>query len=198
MKLAGKIFWADVFHCLHSWLFFKFPLRPLLHSDFLYLLDLIFADLYFPMLFFFCLRWFFFLFFSVFFFPFFFFFCLRCFFFFFFFFAPHLWHMKVPRPEIKSKLQLWPIPQLQQCWILNPLHQGRNSLPCDDLKYSIHLLSCPLFHTYVGLIAFSHFGLIYEVNSIHYAKFQVLIRHWAYSREQTWEFLLWHSGNESN
>ena len=42
----------------------------------------------------------------------------------FFFFSPlfqvYLWHMEVFRPGIKSELQLQPMPQLQQCWILNP------------------------------------------------------------------------------
>ena len=32
---------------------------------------------------------------------------------------------EVPRPEIKSKPQLRPMPQLQQCRILNPLFQAR-------------------------------------------------------------------------
>ena len=43
----------------------------------------------------------------------------------FFLFKLHLWHMEVPEPGIKSKLQLWPPPQLPQCWILNSLHQTR-------------------------------------------------------------------------
>ena len=34
----------------------------------------------------------------------------------------HSWHTEVPRSEIQSKLQLWPPPQLWQCWILNPLY----------------------------------------------------------------------------
>ena len=40
---------------------------------------------------------------------------------------PHPWHMEVPGPGIKSKPQLWPMPQLRQCWILNPLSHSRNS-----------------------------------------------------------------------
>ena len=43
------------------------------------------------------------------------------FFFFFFFFWLHPWHVEVSRPGIESHLQLWPIPQLQQHWILKPL-----------------------------------------------------------------------------
>ena len=39
-----------------------------------------------------------------------------------FLFCPHLWHMEVLRPRIKSQLQLWPIPRLQECCVLNPLH----------------------------------------------------------------------------
>ena len=34
---------------------------------------------------------------------------------------PHLWHMDISGPGIKSKPQLQPTPQLQQCWILNLL-----------------------------------------------------------------------------
>ena len=41
------------------------------------------------------------------------------FFFLFFFATPQ--HMEVPRTGIKSELQLRPMPQLRQCWILNPL-----------------------------------------------------------------------------
>ena len=36
-------------------------------------------------------------------------------------FRPYPWHLEVPRPGIKSELQLWPALQLQQHWILNPL-----------------------------------------------------------------------------
>lgn len=39
----------------------------------------------------------------------------------FFLFWPHLRHMKVPRPGVKSELQP------QQCLILNPLCHSRNS-----------------------------------------------------------------------
>ena len=40
-------------------------------------------------------------------------------------FWPNPQHMKVPRLRIESKSQLWPMPQLWQCWILNPLcHSG--------------------------------------------------------------------------
>ena len=38
----------------------------------------------------------------------------------------HLWHVEVPGPGIKFKLQLWPVPQLWQCWILNLLHWARD------------------------------------------------------------------------
>ena len=40
----------------------------------------------------------------------------------FFFFQPHLWHMEIPKPGIKSKLQLQP--SLGQHWILNSLCWG--------------------------------------------------------------------------
>ena len=35
-----------------------------------------------------------------------------------------LQHMEVPRPAIKSKPQLRPMPQLQQYLIFNPMHQA--------------------------------------------------------------------------
>ena len=40
----------------------------------------------------------------------------------FFFKWPHSQHLEVPWPGIKSKLQLWPLPQLWKCCILNLLH----------------------------------------------------------------------------
>lgn len=46
----------------------------------------------------------------------------HCFLFFVFFLSwLHLWHMEIPRLGIESKLQLQPVPQLQQHQILNPL-----------------------------------------------------------------------------
>lgn len=39
-------------------------------------------------------------------------------------------HMDVPRPGIESELQLQPTPQVQQCQILNPLYDSRNSKLC--------------------------------------------------------------------
>lgn len=36
---------------------------------------------------------------------------------------PHLWHVEVPRPGIKSEPQLWPTPKLWQHQILNALGQ---------------------------------------------------------------------------
>ena len=38
-----------------------------------------------------------------------------------FFFLLNPWHMEVPRPEIESEPQLWP---MWQCWILNSLDQA--------------------------------------------------------------------------
>ena len=37
--------------------------------------------------------------------------------FYFYFFL--FWHMEIPGPRIKFELELGPMPQLQQCWILN-------------------------------------------------------------------------------
>ena len=53
----------------------------------------------------------------------------------FFLFQPHLWHMKVSRPGINSKLQLQLLPQLWQHWILNTLCHNGNS----------HILKCPYY-----------------------------------------------------
>ena len=39
----------------------------------------------------------------------------------------HSWHMEVPRPGIEFDLWLWPMPQLWQQWILNPLCHIGNS-----------------------------------------------------------------------
>jgi len=47
--------------------------------------------------------------------------------FFFFFFWLYLQHMEVPRPGIKSEMQLQATPQLQQHQILNPPCHSRNS-----------------------------------------------------------------------
>ena len=44
-----------------------------------------------------------------------------------FLFLPCPRHMEVPGRGIRSKLQLQPMPQLQQCWILNPLCRSGNS-----------------------------------------------------------------------
>ena len=38
-----------------------------------------------------------------------------------FIFLPYSLHVEVPQPGMESKLQLWPIAQLWQCQILNPL-----------------------------------------------------------------------------
>ena len=41
-------------------------------------------------------------------------------------FWPCLQHMQVPGPGTESEPQLCPTPQLQQCWILNPLRGARD------------------------------------------------------------------------
>ena len=43
-----------------------------------------------------------------------------------FIYLPHPQHMEVPGSGTESKMQLWPMPQLQQRWFLNPLCQARN------------------------------------------------------------------------
>ena len=50
-----------------------------------------------------------------------------CLFFFLIFFLTTPCHMEALCPGIKSKLELRPMQQLQQQWILSPLHHGRNS-----------------------------------------------------------------------
>ena len=45
----------------------------------------------------------------------------------FFFLWLHPQHMAVLGPGIESEPQLWPMPQLWQCQILNPLHHSGNS-----------------------------------------------------------------------
>ena len=41
-------------------------------------------------------------------------------------FWPYTQHMEVPGPGIKSEPQLQPVPQLWQCWILNPLSRAED------------------------------------------------------------------------
>ena len=59
--------------------------------------------------------------------------------FFFFFCLPVAYG--IPRPGIRSELQLQPMPQLQQCQILNLLHWESNLCPCCYRDTSI-----PLWH----------------------------------------------------
>ena len=58
-------------------------------------------------------------------------------FFFFPFFWPHLQHMEIPGPGIKSEPQLQPMPQLQQCPILNLLSYRGNTPSKGFLNKSI-------------------------------------------------------------
>ena len=44
----------------------------------------------------------------------------------FFFQWPHLRHMEVPRPGVKSEMWLQPMPQLQLQWIPQSLHRARD------------------------------------------------------------------------
>ena len=53
-----------------------------------------------------------------------------------FIFWPHLRHMEVLCPGIKSEWQLWPSPQLWQCQLLNPLcHSGNSIISLISLRY---------------------------------------------------------------
>ena len=54
----------------------------------------------------------------------------------FFFFRLPPRHTEVPGPGIKSELQLQPMLQLQQCWILNPLHQAGGIEPASHHRDS--------------------------------------------------------------
>ena len=49
--------------------------------------------------------------------------------FFFLFLHLHLWHMEVPRLGVKSELQLGPVPQPWQHWIINTLSHARDQNP---------------------------------------------------------------------
>ena len=48
---------------------------------------------------------------------------------FFLFLHLHLWHMEVPRLGVKSELQLGPVPQPWQHWIINTLSHARDQNP---------------------------------------------------------------------
>ena len=64
-----------------------------------------------------------------------------------FFFMAASVHMEFPRPGTESKSQLQPIPQLQQCWILNPLYYpGWNPYLSFDLRHCSSILNT-LCHT---------------------------------------------------
>ena len=67
--------------------------------------------------------------------------------FFLFFLWPHLWHMKVPRPEMRSEVQLWPAPQQCQQWILNSLCHKRTSvfLNLSSIILSVFFAILPLY-----------------------------------------------------
>ena len=43
-----------------------------------------------------------------------------------FLFQPHLQYTEVPQPGIESELELQPMPQINQCWFLNPLRWARD------------------------------------------------------------------------
>ena len=45
-----------------------------------------------------------------------------------FFLLLHLWHMKVPRLGLNLSCSCWPIPQPQQCGILNSLSKARDQM----------------------------------------------------------------------
>ena len=75
--------------------------------------------------------------------------CFHYFFFFFFlflflFFQVYPQYMEVPGPGIEFKLQPQPTPQLQQCQILNPLHNGGNSSFSFSLERSQQKWTCIL------------------------------------------------------
>ena len=54
-------------------------------------------------------------------------------------FLLHLWHVAGPGPGIKAVPQLQPVPQLWQCWILNPSsHKGTSFL---TVVFDVHCLS---------------------------------------------------------
>ena len=56
------------------------------------------------------------------------------------FFFGHPVAYGVSRPRIRCKMQLWPMPQLQQHWILNPLCQEGSNLCPSTLETLLILL----------------------------------------------------------
>ena len=59
-----------------------------------------------------------------------------------FLFWPHLWHMEVPGPGIKSKLHLQPMWHLWQYWILHLLLQARDQFSNTTERSQIIKLLC--------------------------------------------------------
>ena len=82
---------------------------------------------------------------------------LYCEFLFFFFFWPYLQHMEVPWPGIQTK------PQMQQCQILNPLHQAED-------------WTCTFSVTWVAAVRFLTHGAIAEVPKKCYFKWILRLR----------------------
>ena len=73
------------------------------------------------------------------------------------FVLPHLSHVEVPRPGVKPSPQLWPAPQLLQCWILNPLcHKSTSDIcffcNCWPLSGAFKILTGFMLIGYMGLI----------------------------------------------
>ena len=66
------------------------------------------------------------------------------FFFFFFSFLATPWHIEVPGRGTESQLELQPMPQLWQCWILNPLCRTQDQT---HILATTETLPIPLSHS---------------------------------------------------
>ena len=66
----------------------------------------------------------------------------------------------VPRPGIRSELQLWPRPQLQKFWIFNPLQQARDRT-CALALQRCHQSCCTIVRTPIyGSLQCGSYGLL--------------------------------------
>ena len=82
-------------------------------------------------------------------------------------FLPHLQHMDVSGPGIKSELQLWPMPQLWQCWVLKPKAPGRGSNLCCHRDNVESLTCCTAMETPSYSLLQLHANTLCRYTTIH-------------------------------
>ena len=97
-------------------------------------------------------------------------------FFFFFLCWSHLWHLKGPGPAIKSEPELWPTPQLHQCWILNHC-TGPGTEPASPQRQAESLTNCspegtPIAFLFVWFLVFCLFVLLFRAVLLAYKSSQ--------------------------